>query len=431
MRRIVITGIGCITPAGIGVDALWEQVQSGQACTQTIDHFDASRYLCQVAGQANDFKADQMLSPRFVKRTDRFTHLALATVQQALKDAHLTIGTTSDANSKGGKTDGIDPERVGVTVGNILGGWEFAERELRELWRDGEREVSPYQATAWFPAAPQGAICITRGIKGPARTFISDRASGAYALIHGADLIRRGQADVVIAGGTEAPLSPYGWLCCQTSGFLTRHGNKFPTAAYRPFDRRHTGSVVGEGSAFLILEELERAQQRGATIYGELRGYSLGSDGYMPYYTVEPHGYILAKTMRKCLQHASLEIEDIDVIFAHGSGIPVEDMTEVYAIKEVFGKQSQHIPVTAPKSAIGHMLGAAAPADVALAMHAMAKEEIPPTANLDQPAPGFDLDFVQRRSRRVEACHHSLIVSRGLGGVNACLVVSVWSPAWQ
>jgi len=421
MKRIVITGIGCITSAGIGVNALWEQVLSGQACTQTIDRFDASRYLCQVAGQANDFKADQVLSPRFVKRTDRFTHLAMATVQQALADAHLTIGATSKGNTASG---GVDPERVGVTVGNILGGWEFAERELRELWRDGEREVSPYQATAWFPAAPQGAICIALGIKGPARTFISDRASGAYALIHGADLIRRGQADVVIAGGTEAPLSPYGWLCCQTSGFLTHHGNKSPMTAYRPFDRRHTGSVVGEGSAFLILEELEHAQLRGATIYGELRGWALGSDGYIPYYTVEPHGYILAKTMRKCLQHASLEAEDIDVIFAHGAGIPVEDMTEVYAIKETFGEQSQQVAVTAPKSAIGHMLGAAAPADVAIAVRAMANKEVPPTANLDEPAPGFDLDFVQHRSRKVEACRHSFIVSRGLGGVNACLVVS-------
>jgi 3-oxoacyl-(acyl-carrier-protein) synthase len=414
MKRIVITGIGCITPAGIGIDALWERVSSGQACTQTIDRFDATRYQCHIAGQANAFKAEQALSPRFVKRTDRFTHLALAAVQQALADAHLNIGATGD----------VDPMRVGVTVGNILGGWEFAERELRKLWRDGEKEVSPYQATAWFPTAPQGAICITLGIKGPARTFISDRASGAYALVHGADLIRRGQADVVIAGGTEAPLSPYAWLCCQTSGFLTRHGNKSPVTAYRPFDRRHTGSVIAEGSAFLLLESLEHAQQRDAPIYGELKGWALGSDGYLPYYTVEPHGSVLAKTMRKCLQHAELEAQDIDAIFAHGAGIPVEDMTEVYAIQETFGKYSQDIAITAPKSAIGHMLGAAAPADVAIALRAMDRKELPPTANLDEVAPGFDLDFIQHKSRRVTTCRNSVIVSRGLGGVNACLVVS-------
>jgi 3-oxoacyl-(acyl-carrier-protein) synthase len=414
MKHVVITGIGSVTPAGVGIDALWNQIQSGQACTQTIDRFNASRYQCQVAGQANDFDAEQTLSPRFIKRTDRFTHFAMATVQQALQDARLTIGDNKD----------VHPERVGVMVGNVLGGWEFAERELRELWRDGAREVSPYQATAWFPAAPQGAVCIDLGIKGPARTFVADRASGAYALIHGAEVIRRGQADVVIAGGTEAPIAPYAWLCCQTSGYLTRHGNKTPGAAYRPFDRRHTGTVVGEGSTFLILEEREHAQKRGATIYGELNGWAVGSDGYLPLYTVEPHGYTLAKTMQNCLHNAAVDAKEIDVIFAHGAGIPVEDMTEVYAIKDTFGARSQQLPVTAPKSAIGHMLGAAAPTDVAIALQAMHKKEIPPTINLDEPAPGFDLDFVQNQSRKVASCKHSLVVSRGLGGINACLVVS-------
>lgn len=419
MKQVVITGIGCITPAGIGLDKLWDLSVSGEARTQTINRFDASRYQCQVAGQANDFDAQQALPPRTVKRTDRFTHLALATVNQALDDARLAI---NDEN-------GVRPDRVAVTVGNVLGGWEFAERELRELWRDGVREVSPYQATAWFPAAPQGNICINLGIKGPARTFVSDRASGAYALMHGADVIRRGQADVVIAGGTEAPLSPYAWLCCQTGGYLTRHGNKQPESAYRPFDRRHTGSVVGEGSAFLILEELEHARKRGATIYGELKGWAVGTDGYIPFYTVEPHGYVLTKTMQKTLRHAALEAGNIDAIFAHGSGIPVEDMTEVYAIRDTFGDRSRQIPVTAPKSAIGHMLGAAAPADVALALRAMARQELPPTANLDQPAPGFDLNFVRGSSQKVESYRNSLVVSRGLGGVNACLVVSAWPTA--
>lgn len=413
MKRIAITGIGCTTPAGIGINAMWERVLTGQACTQIIDRFDASSYLCQIAGQVNNFKADEVLSPRLVKRTDRFTHLAMVTARQALEQARLRIGTP----------DGVSPERVGITVGNILGGWEFAERELRKFWRDGEKEMSPYQATAWFPTAPQGALSIALGIKGPSRTFTSDRASGAYAVIHGADLIRRGRVDVVIAGGAEAPLSPYAWLCCQTSGFLTRHGNKAPLAAYRPFDRRHTGSVLGEGSAFLILEEMEHAQRRDAPIYGELEGWALGSDGYMPYYTVEPHGYVLAKTMRQCLQHASLEAEDIGAIFAHGTGVPVEDMTEVYALKETFGKRGQPPAITVPKATIGHMLGAAAPADIALALQAMAQQKLPPTPNLDEPAPGFDLDFIRHEPRNVTNCHHTMVVSRGLGGVNACLLL--------
>jgi 3-oxoacyl-(acyl-carrier-protein) synthase len=186
---------------------------------------------------------------------------------------------------------------------------------------------------------------------------------------------------------------------------------------------------VGEGSAFLILEELEHARKRGATIYGELKGWAVGTDGYIPFYTVEPHGYVLTKTMQKTLRHAALEAGNIDAIFAHGSGIPVEDMTEVYAIRDTFGNRSRQIPVTAPKSAIGHMLGAAAPADVALALRAMACQELPPTANLDQPAPGFDLNFVRGSSQKVESYRNSLVVSRGLGGVNACLVVSAWPTA--
>ncbi len=416
MKHVVITGVATITPAGIGMDALWTQVMTGHACTQTIDRFDASRYRCHVAGQANAFNADEVLSPRLVKRTDRLTHLALAAVDQALEDAHITVDTA----------DGVHPERVGVTVGNVLGGWEFAERELRKFWLGGVREVSPYQATAWFPAAPQGNICIALGIKGPARTFVSDRASGAYAVIHGAEVIRRGQADMVIAGGTEAPLSPYAWLCCQTSGYLARGGNARPQAAYRPFDKEHSGTVIGEGSTFLILEELEHAQQRGASIYGELNAWAVSTDGYFPYYTVEPQGRILAKTISQCLQRASLDAKDIDVIFADGSGVPVEDSTEVYAIQAAFAEHCQHIAVTAPKAAIGHMLGAAAPTDVAIALRAMARKEIPPTANLDHPAHGFDLDFIQSRSRNVATCNHSLLISRGLGGVNTCFIVSNW-----
>jgi 3-oxoacyl-(acyl-carrier-protein) synthase len=416
MKHVVITGIAAITPAGIGVDALWTQVITGRACTQTIDRFDASLYPCQVAAQANAFHANQMLSPRLVKRTDRFTHLAMATTNLALEDAHATIGATN----------GVPAERVGVMVGNVLGGWEFAERELRELWIGGIREVSPYQATAWFPAAPQGNICIALGLKGPARTFVSDRASGAYALMHGAEVIRRGQADMVIAGGTEAPLSPYAWLCCQTSGYLARNGNTHPEAAYRPFDKGHCGTVIGEGGAFLILEELEHAKQRGASIYGELSGWAVGTDGYIPFYTVEPHGRVLAKTMGRCLQQACLDAKDIDVVFAHGSAVPVEDATEVYAIKSTFGRDSEHLPVTAPKASFGHLLGAAAATDVIIALRSMVHKEIPPTANLDYLAPGFDLDFIRSKPQEVATCNHSLVISRGLGGVNACLIVSTW-----
>ena len=415
MRHVAITGIAAITPAGVGSDALWTQALSGTSCTRTIDRFDASRYQCCIAGQADAFDAEQMLSPRVIKRSDRFTHMALAAVSMALQDAGVSIGTAQGE---------VEPERVSVMVGNMLGGWEFAERELRKLWVSGVREVSPYQATAWFPAAPQGNICISFGIKGRARTFVADRASGAYAFVHGAEVIRRGQADIVIAGGSEAPLSPYGWLCCQASDYLAQGGRYTPETTYRPFDRGHGGTVAAEGSAFLILEELDHALSRGASIYGLVSGWALGSDGYMPCYTVEPKGQILARTMRKSMHQAAVQPDEIDVIFASGSAIPVEDMTEVYAIQSAFGPTSREVPVTAPKAAIGHMLGAATPADILLALQTLSHRQIPPTANLDQPAPGFNLNFVREAPLPLERARHCMIVSRGLGGVNACMIIS-------
>jgi 3-oxoacyl-(acyl-carrier-protein) synthase len=411
MDSVAVTGIGVATPAGVGFDALWKSVEGMQACITAIDRFDSSGYACPAAGQV-DFTAEDHLHPRFTKRTDRFTHLAVFTARQALADAGLILGVD------------VTPERTGVMVGNVLGGWEFAERELRKLWVEGIRAVSPYQATAWFPAAPQGNICIDLGIKGPARTFIADRASGAYAVLRGAEAVLRGHADVVLAGGVEAPLSPYGWLCLETSGLMAKaRADQHPATLYRPFDARHRGTVFGEGGVFLVLEQYEQARRRGADIYGEIAGWGLTTDGYMPYYTVEPTGHVLARAMRIAAERSRVALSDVGAVFAHGSGIPVEDVTEGYAIREAFGDFADRVPVTVPKAGFGHLLGAAAPIDIALALWAMRLGRVPATVNLEQPAPGLDLDFVQARSRNIGSWEHSLIVSRSLGGINTCLVV--------
>ena len=411
MNGVAVTGIGVVTPAGIGLDALWNSVDSARTCITGIDRFDPAGYACPVAGQG-DFDAAEHLPARLVKRTDRFTHIAVFTARQALADAGVTIGVD------------VAPERAGVMVGNVLGGWEFAERELRKLWVEGVRAVSPYQATAWFPAAPQGNICIDLDIKGPARTFIADRASGAYAIFRGAETVLRGQADIVLAGGVEAPLSPYGWLCLETSGMMAKaRADQEPTAIYRPFDAGHGGTVFGEGGVFLVLERHESARRRGVKIYGEIAGWGLSTDGYMPYYTVEPTGRVLARAMRAALARSGVEPPEVGAVFAHGSGIPVEDVTEGYAIRDVFGDGANHLPVTAPKSGFGHLLGAAVPVDVAVALQAMRLGRVPPTVNLERPAPGLDLDFVQGPPRCRKNWEHSAVISRGLGGVNACLVV--------
>ncbi len=413
MTRVVITGIGAITPAGMGEESLWHRVLSGRSAVRRIDRFDAGSYRCQVAGQADAFTASDWLPGRFIKRTDRFTHLAVIAADQAKSDADLEIGGA----------DGAQPDRVGVMVGNVLGGWGFAERELRDLWARGIREVSPYQATAWFPAAPQGNICIRLGIKGRARTFVCDRASGAYAIIHAAETIVRGQADVVIAGGTEQPLSPYAWLCCQTGAFLTPAGNADPQAAYRPFDRAHGGTVIGEGSVFLVLESEDHARARGAEILGQLSGWAQNTDGYMPYYTSEPHGNTMSLAMKRSMQRAGIGVNDLGSVIADGSAVPREDAAEVLALKAALGDGARRIPVTTAKAAYGHLMGSAAPADVAIALRMIRHGIVPPVANLDHPAPGFDLDFVRAAPREAEQAH-VLVVARGLGGVNACLVVS-------
>ncbi|MEV4335021.1 beta-ketoacyl-[acyl-carrier-protein] synthase family protein [Streptomyces sp. NPDC049597] len=411
MNGIVITGIGAVTPAGTGAEAVWADARDGRSKVTAIDRFDASDYACQAAGQA-DFTAAEHLPPRFVKRTDRFTHLAVHAVRDALTDAGITIG------------EDVAPERTGVMVGNVLGGWEFAERELRKLWTDGPRAVSPYQATAWFPAAPQGNICIDQGIKGPARTFVADRASGAYALIGAAQSLLRGQADMVIAGGVEAPLSPYGWLCLETSGLGAKSRSSLePHELYRPFDAGHGGSVFAEGAVFLIMERRETAEARGATVLGELAGWGVSTDGYMPYYTVEPTGQVLGRAMTAAVEQAGVTVADLGAVFAHGAGVPFEDVTEGYALHEAFGTAADGLPVTAPKAGFGHLLGAAAPADAVIALNSMREGLIPPTPNLDRPAPGIDLDFVRGGARPAKGMGHTLVVSRGLGGVNACLLL--------
>jgi 3-oxoacyl-(acyl-carrier-protein) synthase len=413
MTGVAITGVGAITPAGIGLTPLWQAARAGRSLVQRIDRFDPSAYRCQVAGQADMFDARDWLPGRLVKKTDRFSHLALAAADAAIADAALTIGP-----------DGVPADRVGVMVGNVLGGWEFAERELRNLWVSGPRAVSPYQATAWFPAAPQGNICIRHGIHGRARTFVCDRASGAYAVVHAAETILRGHADVVIAGGTEAPLSPYAWLCCQTGSFLTPSGNAEPDRAYRPFDRRHGGTVVAEGSVFLVMERTEHARARGAPVLAELTGWALNTDGYMPYYTAEPHGATLSRAITTALARAGIGAGDLGCVFADGSGVPREDSAEVLALSHALNGSADRVPVTAAKPTTGHLMGAATVADLAIALSALRAGEIPPVANLDAPAPGFDLDFVTGSARRAPGLSHVAVVSRGMGGVNGCLVLT-------
>jgi 3-oxoacyl-(acyl-carrier-protein) synthase len=277
-------------------------------------------------------------------------------------------------------------------------------------------------ATAWFPAAVQGNVSIQFGIKGVGRTFLSDRASSAHALMHAADCLARGKADIMIAGGTEAPFAPYAALCYETSGLMSKQDANTEQSAYRPFDQNHNGLVTAEGAAFFVLEREDDARRRGAPMLAKLKGWSSTHDGYDAIHAA-PDGKRYAASITRTLQQASLDPSEIDCIFAAGSAVPDEDLSETRAIHLALGGDASHIPVTAPKSAFGNLFGAAFALDMAIAILAMRQRVIPATLHLKQPAEGCDLEHVALHPRRVEHLDHCLLNARGIGGVNASMLI--------
>jgi 3-oxoacyl-(acyl-carrier-protein) synthase len=422
MARIVITGMGIISPYGVGPEILWDKLMAGESGLQELTTFDTSHIQCRVGGQLRDFQPDAYMSPRLTRKIDRFSTFGLIAAQLALQKAGLLLDGKKPVWSQqeqGGS-------RVGIMVGNNLGGWEFAERELRNLWQLGPREVSPYMATAWFPAAVQGNVSIHLGIKGIGRTFLSDRASGALAIIHAADCLQRGKADILLAGGTEAPFSPYAALCYETSGLMSKQASTGSLQAYRPFDQSHDGLVTAEGAAFFVLERAEDANERGASILAEVAGWAATNDGYDPVRPA-PDGKCYARAMSRAMERAGVGKADLDCLFAAGSAVPEEDLSETRAIHLALGEAAARVPVSTPKSAFGNLFGAALPVDMAIALLAMQHRVIPATLHLDQPAPGCDLDYVPHRPRPVEHLDHCLLNARGIGGANASVLLRKWA----
>lgn len=420
--RIVITGMGVISPYGIGPDILWDKLMEGESGLKPLTSFDTSHIQCRVGGQLLDFSPQSYLPPRLTRKIDRFSTFGLVATHLALQNAGLLLDGKKPVWSQqeqGGN-------RIGITVGNNLGGWEFAERELRNLWQQGPRDVNPYMATAWFPAAVQGNVSIHFGIKGVGRTFLSDRASGALAMMHAANCLQRGKADVMITGGTEAPFSPYAALCYETSGLMSKQASTGSTTAYRPFDRAHDGLVTGEGAAFFVLERAEDAERRGAVILAEITGWASTNDGY-DLVRAAPDGKRFASAMIRAMQQAGVEAEQLDCVFAAASAVPDEDVSETRAIHQALKDAAPHVPIAAPKSAFGNLFGAAFPMDVAIALLAMQQRVIPAALNLDQPAQECDLDYVAHTPRRVERLDHCLLNARGIGGANASLLLGHWS----
>ncbi|MBD0330044.1 MAG: ketosynthase chain-length factor [Thermoleophilia bacterium] len=406
-RRVVVTGIGVVAPNGIGADVWWEATRAGRSAIRPISRFDTAKYPTRLAGEIDGFEPTEYVEQRLIVQTDRWTWLALAAAEMALADAQFDPGEYEDRY------------RLSVITASSSGGNEFGQKEIQNLWDRGPIFVGAYQSIAWFYAATTGQLSIKYRMKGPCGVIVAEGAGGLEALWQARRTIRRG-VDLVVSGGTEAPIGPYA-LTCQLRNERLSEADE-PEDAFRPFDARASGYVPGEGGAILIVEALDHAQERGAPqVYGEIVGYAATNDAGNPMHR-STDGTQLARAMSLALERAGVGPDEVDAIFADAAGVPEADAAEATAIREVFGARAGTVPVTAPKSMVGRLYAGGAPLDVAAALLAMRDGVLPPTVNLDEPAPGCELDFVRGEAREA-ALDTVLVNARGFGGFNSSLVL--------
>lgn len=406
-RRVVITGVGAITPIGNTVEGLWEGLRRERSAVSPVTRFDPSSFKSHNAAEVNDFAATDFLERKRAKRLDRYGHFSVVAAQMAIDDSGIDLGKE-------------DKDLIGSTIGSALGGLEFAETQLQLYLRGGVRAVDPMLALCVFGGAASCNIAIELGVTGPNSTNSMSCASGTIAVGEGFRLIRDGYANVMVTGGAEAPLAP---LCFGAFSIIRAMStrNDDPSGASRPFDKDRDGFVMGEGAAVLILEEYERAVSRGAKIYAEVAGYGSTNDAY--HMTApRPDGSQAARSMRIALRDANVTPGEIGYVNAHGSSTPLNDPTETKAIKDVFGDDAYRLRVSGTKGYYGHALGASGAIETAIAALAIQREWLPPTVNLAVADDACDLNFLpgSGRSERVE---HVLTNSFGFGGINAALVL--------
>lgn len=398
--RVVVTGIGVVAPNGLGVTDYWTATCGGRSGIGRITRFDARRYPAKLAGEVSRFSAEEHLPSRLIPQTDRMTQLALVSADHALADAGVRTGDMPEYG-------------LGVVTASSCGGFEFGQQQLQNLWSKGGQYVSAYQSFAWFYAANTGQISIRHGMRGPSGVLVSDQAGGLDAIAHACRLVRNG-SDLILSGGVDASICPWGWVAQLTSGRLST--SEQPERAYLPFDTDAAGHVPGEGGALLIIEDAEAARRRGAThVYGEICGYGSTFDP-RPGSGREP---ALRKAIEIALDNAGLSPEEIDVVFADAAAIPELDRVEATAIAEVFGPRK--VPVTAPKTMTGRLASGAASLDVAAALLAIRSDLIPPTTNVTLSAE-YDIDLVTTSSRHTPV-NAAVVLARGHGGFNSAVVL--------
>lgn len=405
IKRIVVTGLGALSPLGPNVDESWSAAVEGRSGIGPITHFDAADFRTRIAAEVRGYDAKEHFSARDVRRLDPFIQYAIVAARQAVADAALP-------------TDEIG-ERGAVITGSGIGGIQTNSAQTLELHERGPARISPFLIPMILTDMAAGMIAMEFGLKGPNISVSSACASAANAIGEASEMLRRGAADVAICGGSEAAVVPIA-----VAGFSAMRAiserNDAPECACRPFDRDRDGFIIGEGSAMLVLETLEHATARGARIYCELAGYGSTDDAF--HMTApDEQGAGAAACMRRALESAGLSIRDVDYINAHGTSTPLNDVTETRAIKALFGEQAYSIPVSSTKSTHGHLLGATGALEAVLSVKVLQEGLLPPTMNLEHPDEQCDLDYVPNQARRA-AIRSVLSNSFGFGGHNACLV---------
>lgn len=407
MARAVITGLGCITPIGLDVKEFWKNLVNGVSGVGPISSFDASGLGCQIAAEVKGFDPLKYLDVRAARRMARFSQFAVAAAAQAVEDAELDISR-------------LDPYRVGVVMNTGGGGVpDIAEGE-RTFLEKGPGRVSAFLVPMLAPNMPSCQIAMRYGIRGPVITSVAACAAGAYAFVEAKWIIDRGEAEVVIVGGTEASLHPLTIAAFDNMRALSRR-NHDPQGACRPFDKDRDGFVFGEGAVAMVVEKLEHALKRGAPIYAELSGGALSCDAY--HVTApEPSGEAAAQAMIRALRNANIGPEEVNYIVAHGTGTPLNDVTETLAIKKALGEHAYRVAISSPKSMVGHLLGAAGALSALTAVLAISHGIVPPTINLDNQDPECDLDYVPKVARHMPVTV-AMVNAFGFGGQNASLVL--------
>jgi 3-oxoacyl-[acyl-carrier-protein] synthase II len=406
-KSVVVTGLGAITPIGIGKENYWNALKEGKSGIKKITRFDVTDCPAQIAGEVNDFEANDYIDKKEAKRMDRFTQFAVAATKLAIDDAKLNLNQ-------------IDKNRFGVVLGSGIGGIETLEREYQKLITKGPKRISPFFIPMMISNIAAGQISILFGAKGPNTTIVTACASSTNSIGEAFKIIQRGDADIMVTGGTEACIT-----ALSVAGFSSMKAlstrNDEPDKASRPFDKDRDGFVMGEGAGILILEEKEHAIRRGAEIYAEVVGYGMSADAY--HITAPaPEGEGAARAIENAIADANIEAKDIDYINAHGTSTLYNDEFETRAIKNIFGDHAYQLAVSSTKSMTGHLLGAAGGIEAIACIMALTKDFIPPTINYTTPDPACDLDYVpnEGRSKKVR---YALSNSLGFGGHNATIIL--------